>query len=208
MDAKSAIRVSKITGMLVVAGAALLLTACATGPVIRTRTAVGANLAGAHTFAFVRRPGTDHGPYKSLTTQQLERDVTRQMQSRGYTRVATDASPDLLVNFHVTLHHRVEGGGGPYWGAGWPPPYGGWGWGGWGWGWPYGYGWGWGGFYNSVYTVTRSALTVSIINRSNRSVVWSGTAVSDVSWGMVNHPGRLIRGAVRQIFAHYPVLAH
>lgn len=206
MGAMSSGRVIKTCGALVAGTASLLLAACATAPVIHTRMAVGANLAGAHTFAFVHHPSTDHGPYKSLTTQRLELDVTRQMQARGYRLVATDADPDLLVNFRVSTRERVEGGMGPalyggYWG--------GWGWGpyGWGGGWgPWGPG-GWGGYYNDVRTVTSQALTVSIIDRANRSVIWSGTATSDIDEDAYYHPGKSIDEAVSQIFLHYPVRA-
>ena len=184
--------------------ATLLLAACATAPVIHTRMAVGANLSQAHTYAFVRHPGTDHGPYKSLTTQHLERAVMQQMQARGYTLVAADADPDLLVNFRIRTRDRVEGGMGPafmgsYWGGGWGP---------YGWGdWDSPFGWGWGGYYNDVRTVTSAALTVSVIDRSTRSVIWSGTASSDVSRHQIYHPGKSLDEAVQQIFLHYPVPA-
>ena len=209
MDAKAVMRVTKVTGLLAVAGATLMLAACATGPVIRTRMALGANLASARTFAYVAHPGTDHGPYKSLTTQLLEQDVTDEMESRGYTLVSASAHPDLLVDFRVSAHSRVEGGYpvGPYWGA-WGGP---WGWGGWGdddgpWGWGGGCGWGWGGgFYNGIYTVTKSSLTISVIDRADRAVVWSGTATSTLSHSMMSHPGHSIERSVQEIFAHYPV---
>ena len=204
MRAISVARSFKTCGVALAAVASLLLAACATAPVIHTRMAVGANLSQAHTYAFVRHPGTDHGPYKSLTTQHLERAVMQQMQARGYTLVAADAEPDLLVNFRIRTRDRVEGGMGPafmgsYWGGGWGP----YGWG--GWGGPYG--WGWGGYYNDVRTVTSAALTVSVINRSTRSVIWSGTASSDVSRHQIYHPGKSLNEAVQQIFLHYPVPA-
>lgn len=202
MGAMSVGRMMKTCGALTACTAALLLSACATAPVIHTRIAVGANLASSRTFAFVAHPGTDHGPYKSLTTQRLERDVTQQMQSRGYTLVAADADPDLLVDFRLRTHNRVEGAMGPafiggYWG-GWGPYWGGWG----GWG-PYG--WGWGGYYGGVQTVTSSSLTISVIDRADRSVLWSGTASSDVSPDQLYHPGKSLDEAVTQIFKHYPV---
>ena len=192
-------------GWLLATFGALALSACATGPVVRTRVALGASLAGAKTYAFVPNPPTNHGPYKSLTTQRLERDVAQQMQARGYTPAGTGEAADLLVTFRVTTHDRVEGEAGPafagYWGWG---PYG---WGGWG-GWPYGGGWGLGGgYYSDVRTVTSAALTISIINRQTRSVIWSGTAVSDVTSHMLDHPGETIDEGVSQIFAHYPVPA-
>ena len=195
----------KKIGLVVLGAIAALLTGCATGPVVRTQTAVGANLTGAHTFAYVRRPGTDTGPYTSLTTQRLERDASRQMQARGYSLASPGETPDLLVDFRITTHDRVEGGGfapmyaGGYWGPGWGWPYGP----GWGWGW----GWGCcgGDYYNDVRTVTTAALTITVINASNRMAVWSGTTASEVTQHAMNHPGQSLDRAVAQIFAHYPV---
>ena len=106
--------------LAVAAVAALLMAACATTPVVRTRMAPQANLANYHTYAFLAKPGTDVGPYRSLTTQQLETDVGQELQSRGYVAAAAGEQPDLLVNFIVGAHDRVEGMvGGPGWGPGW-----------------------------------------------------------------------------------------
>jgi Domain of unknown function (DUF4136) len=185
---------------------AALLAACATEPEVRTRVAEQVNLATFHTYAFVKKPGTDSGAYKSLTTQQLEKDVGRELQSRGYVPAGAGQSPDLLVDFSIGSRDRVEGTyGGPGYGMGW-----GWGW---GWGWaPYGWGpgpWGWGGgyygYYNDVRTITRASLTVDLIDRTKKSVVWSGTAFSDVTHEMLDHPAQSIDEAVHQIFLHFPV---
>ncbi len=189
----------KVLGLCAVTA---LLAACATGPEVRTRVAERVDLGSFHTYAFVAKPGTDTGAYKSLTTQQLERDVGGELQSRGYVPASSGQAPDLLVDFRVTTHNRVEGGTfGPAYGPAW-----GWGWG-WGWG-PYGWGpggpWG-GGYYNDVQTVTTAALTVELIERADKSVVWSGTAFSDLSRRMLYHPARSIDEAVHQIFLHFPV---
>lgn len=185
--------------------AVALLSACATGPEIRTRMAPQVDLASFHTYAFVPKPGTDTGPYKSLTTQQLEKDVGQELQARGYIPAAAGQTPDLLVNFIVGGHDRVEGTMmGPAFGWGW-------GWGGWGgWGWaPYRWGpWGpWGGYYNDVQTITTVSLSIDLINRTDNSVVWSGTASSDLTRRMLDHPAQSIDVAVHQIFVHFPVAA-
>ena len=182
-----------------------LLAACATAPEVRTRVAEQVDLASFHTYAFVAKPGTDTGPYKSLTTQQLERNVSQELQSRGYVPAAAGQEPDLLVNFTVSTHDRVEGmAGGPAFGAGWGP-----GWGpGWGWGWG-AYGWGpWGpgpGYYRDVETVTTVSLSIDLIERTDNSVVWSGTAFSDLTRKMLDHPAQSIDQATHQIFLHFPV---
>ncbi|MGH8302376.1 MAG: DUF4136 domain-containing protein [Steroidobacteraceae bacterium] len=175
-----------------------LLAACATGPVVRTRVAEQVNLASFHTYAFVQKPGTDTGPYKSLTTQQLEREVAEQLQSRGYVRAAAGEKPDLLVNFTEGAHDRVEGtmAVAPAFGVGW-------GWAPYRWG-PWGP-WGSGGYYNDVQTVTTVSLSIDLIDRSDNSVVWSGTALSDLSRRMLDHPAQSIDEATHQIFAHFPI---
>ena len=184
-----------------------LLAACATAPLVRTRVAEQVNLASFHTYAFVAKPGTDTGPYKSLTTQQLERDVGQELQARGYEQVSLADKPDLLVNFTVGAHDRVEGmvgGPGPgWWGPGWGP---GWGWGGYRWG-PWGP-WGWGPGYGDVQTVTTVALSIDLIQRTDNSVVWSGTAYSDLTRRMLDQPAQSIDLATHQIFLHYPIPRH
>lgn len=188
--------------VLAVGAVAALLAGCATGPVVRTRMAQQVDLASFHTYAFVAKPGTDTGsPYKSLTTQQLERDVGQELQSRGYMPAAAGEKPDLLVNFTEGTHDRVEGTmGGPAFGVGWGP--GRWGpWGPWGWG-------GWGGYYSDVQTITTITLSIDLIDRANNSVVWSGTAFSELTRRMLDHPAQSIDEATHQIFAHFPVAAH
>jgi hypothetical protein len=177
-----------------------LLTACTTAPIVRTRMAEQVDLASFHTYAFVAKPGTDTGSYKSLTTQQLEKDVGQELQSRGYTLAAAGESPDLLVNFTVGAHDRVEGTvGGPAWGGG-----AGFGWAPYRWG-PWGP-WGWGpGYYSDVQTVTTVSLSIDLINRADNSVVWSGTAFSDLTRRMLDHPAESIDESTRLIFAHYPL---
>jgi Domain of unknown function (DUF4136) len=177
-----------------------LLAACATAPVVRTRMAPQVDLAAFHTYAFLPKPGTDTGPYKSLTTQQLEKDVGQELQSRGYVPAAAGETPDLLVNFTVGAHDRVEGmmaGPGPAWGPGW-------GWGRWG---PWGP-WGWGPGYGDVQTVTTVSLSIDLIQRTDNSVVWSGTAYSDLTRQMLDHPAEHIDVATQQIFLHFPIPRH
>ena len=205
MDSKTCGTYKKIRLVALCAGAALL-AGCATVPVVRTQTVVGANLVGAHTFGYVRRLGTDTGPYHSITSQRLEQDVTQQMEARGYGLVSKGQKPDLLVDFRITSHGEVEGGYGPmfgydYWG-GWGP---GWGW---GWGGPYGPGWGWGwggGYYNDIRTIPRATLTVTVINARNRMAVWSGSTAVRVTRHMWKYPSRAVNMAVARIFKHYPV---
>lgn len=182
-------------------GAALaLLAGCATAPEVRTRVAENVDLASFHTYGFVAKPGTDTGPYKSLTTQQLEKDVGEELESRGYVAAAAGEKPDLLVNFTVGAHDRVEGTvGGPAWGGGVGFGFSPYRWGPWG---P----WGWGpGYYSDVQTVTTVSLSIDLVNRVNNSVVWSGTAFSELTRRMLDHPAQSIDESTHLIFAHFPL---
>jgi hypothetical protein len=186
--------------VLAVAAATALLAACATTPIVRTRMAPQANLAGFHTYAFLPKPGTDTGPYHSLTTQQLETDVGQELQARGYVPAAAGETPDLLVNFTVGAHDRVEGTlGGPGWGPGWGR------WGAWG---PWGGGPGWGPGYGDIETITTVSLSIDLVNRADNSVVWSGTAYSDHTRQMLDHPAEAIDLATHQIFLQFPIARH
>ncbi len=186
--------------LLALGAVTALLAACATAPVVRTRMAEQVNLASFHTYAFVAKPSTDTGPYKSLTTQQLERDVGQELQSRGYVPARAGEKPDLLVNFTEGAHDRVEGAlagpPGPSFGMGW-------GWAPYRWG-PWGP-WGWGGYYSDVQTITTVSLSIDLIDRATNSVVWSGTAYSELTRRMLDHPAESIDQTTHQIFAHFPV---
>lgn len=185
--------------VLALGAAVALLAGCATAPVVRTRMAEQVDLASFHTYGFVAKPGTDTGPYKSLTTQQLEKDVGEELQSRGYAAVAAGETPDLLVNFTVGAHDRVEGmamAPGPGWGGGWgwsPSRFGPWG--------PWGSAFG----YSDVQTVTTVSLSIDLINRVNNAVVWSGTAFSELSRRMLDQPAQSIDESTHLIFARFPV---
>ena len=173
----------------------LLMVACATHPIIRTQAAVNANLANYHTFAFMAKPGTDKDGYKSLTTQSLERAVGREMLARGYTPVTDGAPPDLLINFNLKTKDKVQGDVGPDV------------WGGYGWGrhWGYGAGFGFDGYYNDIQTVTEGSLIIDLVDRARDEVVWSGTAVGELTKKVLDNPDPVIDRSVTQIFARYPV---
>ena len=177
-----------------------LLASCATEPQIRTQAAVNANLASYRTFAFMGKPGTDKDGYKTLTTQSLERAVTREMQARGYVAAVPGQEPDLVINFNVKEKDKVQGDVGP--GYGW--------WGGVGYGrrWGYGgFGAGWDDYYDGIQTVTEGSLVVDVVDRARNEVVWSGTAVGELTRKVLEHPDETIDKSVAQIFARYPIKA-
>ncbi|MGH8208626.1 MAG: DUF4136 domain-containing protein [Steroidobacteraceae bacterium] len=199
MSARNSQTLIRLAALL---GLGLLLVACATRPDIRTQAAVNANLTSYHTYAFMPKPGTDKDGYKTLTTQSLERAVNREMLVRGYAP-AGGRQPDLLINFNVKTKNKVEGDVGSGIGYGWGYGYG------YGWGGPYGYGvgLGLGDYYNGIQTVTEGSLMIDLIDRARNEVVWSGTAVGELTKQVLDNPDQTIDRSVAEIFARYPLKA-
>jgi hypothetical protein len=178
-------------------GLGFILASCATHPEVRSQAAANANLASYHTYAFVAKPGTDKGgDYKTLATQSLERAVGREMFLRGYAPASLETA-DLLINFNVKEKDKVEGDFGPTagWGYGWGRRYG------------YGYGFGFDDYYNGITTVTEGSLMIDLIDRTRNEVVWSGTAVGQLTKKVLDNPDPAIDRSVTAIFARYPIAA-
>jgi hypothetical protein len=187
-----------MTRWATLAALGLLLASCATRYDIRSQAAANANLASYHTYAFMAKPGTDKDGYKSLTTQTLERAVNREMYARGYTPAAVGSEPDLVINFNIKEKDKVQGdspGVGYAWGFGYGPR------------WGYGYGLGLDDYYNGIQTVTEGSLVIDLVDRVRNEVVWSGTAVGQITRKSLDHPDETLDRSVTEIFAHYPVKA-
>ena len=185
-----------ITRWATVLGLGLLLASCATRYDIRSQTARNANLTSYHTYAFMAKPGTDKDGYKTITTQTLEQAVNREMYARGYTPAAVGTEPDLVINFNIKEKDKVQGDGpGVGYGVGF----------GFGPRWGYGYGLGLDDYYNGIQTVTEGSLVIDLIDRVRNEVVWSGTAVGQITKKSLDHPDDTIDRSVTEIFARYPV---
>ena len=182
---------ARLVRLSALAAVGVLLAACQTRPEIRTQAAAQIDLASYHTYGFMAKPSTDAQGYHTITTQSIERAVSRAMEAHGYGPAGPGQEPDLLVNFSVKTHDRVEGQ--PAVGAGYGS----------GWG-RYGWGWGFGDYYNDIRTVTDGSLTVDVVDREHNQAVWSGTAVGRLTKKVLDNPGPAIDQAVAEIFARYP----
>ncbi|MBO9353474.1 DUF4136 domain-containing protein [Bordetella petrii] len=184
----------KRLAFLPVLAVASLLSACASGPSIRSDYDHGADFAQYRSFGFMSPLGTDKAGYSSLLTERLKTATRSQMEMRGYTY--TEQAPDLLINFNAKLQQKTDVTPAP------PPPmpyygyragfYG---------GWP-GYGWG-----NDVYQYTEGTLNIDLIDAKRKQLVWEG-----VSAGIINNVAeatstRNVENSVAQIFSRYPFRA-
>ncbi|MET0282080.1 MAG: DUF4136 domain-containing protein [Steroidobacteraceae bacterium] len=181
---------------LMLAMTVVLLSACATGPKIRTDHDPAANFAGYRSYNFAAEPGTDRAGYSTLLTSHFKNAVTREMESRGYVLATSD--PDLLVNFYTTVRERtdVQSTPGLSIGLGYyryrSGLYG---------AWPM--------YGNDVSSTTYKVGTASIdiVDAKRKQLVWEGTAEGRLSEKAMENPGPAIASAVADIFAKYPARA-
>jgi len=175
-----------------------LLSACSTGPTIRSDYDHNANFAQYRSFGFMSPLGTDHGGYTSLFTERLKTATRGQMEMRGY--VYNAQSPDLLVNFSAKLQTKTQVVAppvmpmGPYYGyygyrAGF---YG---------GWP-GY-----GFGSDVYQYTQGTLNIDLIDARQRQLVWEGISTGVVDDIASAASAQSVDATVAEIFQRYPFRA-
>ena len=89
-------------------GLLLLLAACAPAIHVATEPAAGFQLSNYGTFAFyeVDASGDGLGPAYQPQLDDLQREIAKQLESRGLTRAASD--PDLLVNLGVVVNEEVQ----------------------------------------------------------------------------------------------------
>jgi hypothetical protein len=190
---RSAVR---LLGMLLV----LALSACAREPVIRTDFDQTADFSRYRTFGFDQDLGTDSGAYSSILTQRLKSAVLHEMVARGY--IEQSDAPDLLVNFHSGLKNKVRVTSTPaFWGP-WPYDI-------------YGYGGGiygrWTGGYpgwTEVENYTLGSLSIDLVDRVRRQLVWQGVATSEVDDFAEAAPSdQEVAQRIAKIFEGYPFRA-
>ncbi len=173
---------------------AMVLTACASGPRIYTDVDPAADFGQFRTFAFVESAGKDaEATYKTLSGQRIEDAINQAMVSRGYQ--LDIHHPDILINFHLKTVEKTRSS---------PPVY---------YGGYYGYRSGmyvgWPGYVEPGYvdSYTEGTLSIDLVDRRTRQMVWEGTAVARVSSAIRENPDAAVRNALASIFAHYPYRA-
>ena len=174
----------------------LVLTACSSGPAIRSDADPAANFAAYQTFAFLEPLATDKAGYSTLLTARLKEATRRQLEARGYTY--DQASPDLLVNFNVNVVEKTEVRSSPSMSAG----YG-----------YYGYRAGmygaWSGYPYDVETTNyrQGTLTIDAVDAERKALVWQGVAEGRIKKKVMENPAPAIDAAVAQIFERFPARA-
>ena len=190
--------VKKYSGMLTIALAMALLSACASGPKIHSDYDPSVDFTGYKTYGFFNPMGIENPNYSSIYGAIFRDAISKEMESRGY--VLSD-NPDLLINVAGRLQDKtkVTTSPDPYYGAGYygyrRGAYGAWG----------GYGY---GSTTHVSQYTEGTINVDMVDRAEKRMVWEGVAVGRVNEKKSNEERRTaIYAGIKEMFAGYPFRA-
>lgn len=95
----------RIVACALLAAATLGLSACATGPLVRTDADPTASFSQYRTWGFYQPIAMEQSGYSSWISERIRADVQREMEARGY-RYAADGA-DLLVNFQGVVEDKT-----------------------------------------------------------------------------------------------------
>lgn len=176
-----------------------LLSACSTGPTIRSDYDQSVNFAQYRSFGFMSPLGTDHAGYTTIFTERLKTATRGQMEMRGY--VYNEQAPDLLVNFNAKLQTKTQVSAAPVMPVG---PYYGY------YGYRTGFYGGWPGYYgfgNDVYQYTEGTLNIDLIDARKRQLVWEGISTAVISDIATAVSEQNVDVNVAEIFQRFPFRA-
>jgi len=171
--------------LFIIAAAAAVVSACASGPKIRVDKDPAANMSAYKTFGYFDHLQTDRPGYSSLMTTRLKLATTQQLERLGYTY--DEKSPQLRVNFLLKVADKTDlrstdapARVGRYVA--------------------------WVGNPGALETVDYKAGTLSIdlVDTHTNSLVWQGLAEGKVSEQAMKSPGPAIDAVVTSIFSNFP----
>ncbi len=190
--------ISKISRYAMLAGAAILLAACASGPKIESDYDHTIDFSQYKTYGFFSPMGIENPNYSSIYGSIFRAAITREMENRGYT---LSDNPDLMINVSGRLQDKtkVTTTSDPYMSGGYygyrRGAYGAWG----------GYGY---GTTTHVSNYTEGTINVDMVDRALKRMVWEGVAVGRVNEKKTNDETREnIHAGITEMFAGYPFRA-
>lgn len=175
--------------LMVLLGA--VLAGCASGPDIRVDADPKVRMTDYRTFGYFSPLATDKAGYSTLVTARLKDATQREMESRGY--VYDEASPDLLLNFHLNVEERTEIRSTPS-----AVGYGGY----------YGYrSYGaWAGYPQEIQTTNykKGTLNVDVVDAKRKALVWQSVGEGRIKKESLKNPGPAIDRVVPLLMADFP----
>jgi len=181
--------------LICVTACALVLSACTSGPDIRSDYDRAADFSGYRTYNFIDGAGPDGQGYQSLFTKYMLAAISREMESRGYTM---SDNPDLLVNFNAFIQDKTKvtttpSSMGGYYGyrGGYYGPWGG-----------YGY-----GTETHVSQYTEGTFNIDLIDARKKQLVWEAVGVGRITDEKLENLEQSVTEGVPKFFANYPFRA-
>ncbi|NML66840.1 DUF4136 domain-containing protein [Hymenobacter sp. RP-2-7] len=135
---------------------------------------------------------TEGGPargYESFTDQRIRAALSKDLESKGLTEVASNASPDVFVAYSVRVENKQNLSPG-YGGFGYP--YYGYGYGGFG-GYPYGGG---------SYTYKAGTVIIDIVDARRKELAWRGTGQAQLDNNSISEQETF--RIVNSVMGNYP----
>jgi hypothetical protein len=180
----------------------MLLSACSSGPQVRSSGAENMDFGAFDTFSFFNSLSTDRAGYNSMISRQLMASTRREMEVRGLEFVEDPSQADLLINFYVDVgtEFRVRDTGhmwtGPsYWNhrRGFYDPWRGHR------GWPT-------HSRVDVQQITRGTLSIDVVEAGPNLLIWEGVATRRITQRTLNDLGPALDEAAHHIFREFPVV--
>jgi hypothetical protein len=188
----------KLSGLVSLAAAAMLIASCASKPTIETDYDHTIDFGQYKTYAFFNPMGIENPNYSSIYGSIFREAISKEMESRGYTE---SDNPDLLINVSGRLQDKtkVTTTSDPYMSGNYygyrRGAYGAWG----------GYGY---GTSTHVSNYTEGTVNVDMVDRAQKRMVWEGVAVGRVKESTTNEQKRTnIFAGIQEMFAGYPFRA-
>ena len=177
--------------------AAALLTACASGPDIRSDYDQSVDFSQYTTYNFFSPMGIENPNYSTIYGSVFREAISREMEARGYVR---SDDPDLLLNVSARLQDKtkVTTYNDPYpmgyygYRRGFYDPW-------------YGYGY---GTQTHVSQYTEGTVNIDMVDARAKRMVWEGVGVGRLKEGRTNEEVRqAISDGVATMFQGYPFRA-
>jgi len=181
--------------LLVLAFAAALIGACASGPDLRSDYDKSVDFGQYRTYNFFADAGPDKTQYQSLFTGYMIEAIDREMGSPGCTK---SDNPDLLVNFNANFQDKTRVTTTPSMGMGYYGYRGGY-YGAWG-----GYGY---GTETNVTQYTEGTFNIDLVDARRKQLVWEAVAVGRIRDDTFDNLQQKVNDGVPQFFARYPFVA-
>ncbi len=190
--------VTRISRYVLLAGTAMFLGGCASGPTIETDYDRTIDFSQYKTYGFFNPMGIENPSYSSIYGAIFRDAISKEMESRGYRK---SDNPDLMINVSGRLLQktRITTTSDPFMAGGY-------------YGYRHGYYGTWGGYgYGAtthVSNYTEGTVNVDIVDRAKKRMVWEGVAVGRVNETNTSDKTRAnIAASIQEMFAGYPFRA-